>query len=185
MIADLFSMGDVSPSGSAVISDCGLYRYRLERGPFDLPMIAPIQGLYGKTFAFFGVNPSTADHTIDDATVRKWIGFTKTWGGKRFIVGNVFAFRATDVRELRATHEPRGDNGPHLTAIAADADVLVPCWGNRDKVDRTLRHHFDATLDLLLATGKPVMHFGLTGSGDPKHPLMLGYDTPLINWRTA
>nr|WP_246217502.1 DUF1643 domain-containing protein [Paraburkholderia panacisoli] len=51
------------------------------------------------TFAFFGVNPSTTDATLDDATARKCIGFTKPNGGRRLIVGNVFAVRSTDVHE--------------------------------------------------------------------------------------
>lgn len=160
---------------SAVLSPCGLYRYRLER---SVAMDGPV-------YAFFGINPSTADANLDDATVRKWIGFVKTWGGSRFIVGNVFAFRATDVRELATAGNPGGlENLPHLMRIAADADVLVPCWGNRDKVPRELRSRFDDVLAMLIATEKPVMHFGLTASGDPKHPLMLGYATPLQDWTT-
>ena len=55
--------------------------------------------------AFFGVNPSTADASSDDSTVRKWRGFTQRWGGSRFIVGNVFAYRSTDVRQLAAVEE--------------------------------------------------------------------------------
>ncbi|MGM3851662.1 DUF1643 domain-containing protein, partial [Salmonella sp. NW36] len=73
---------------SAIISKCGMYRYRLERD------VQP----EGLVFGYFGVNGSTATATEDDHTVRKWIGFTKVNGGRRFIVGNAFAFRATDVR---------------------------------------------------------------------------------------
>lgn len=161
---------------SAIISDCGLYRYRLEREV----------GMDGPVYAYFGVNPSTADASIDDATVRKWVGFTKVYGGRRFIVGNVFAYRATDVRELAKADNPIGlVNIPHLLRIAADADVLVPCWGNRDKVPRELRPRFDDVLAMLHASSKPVMHFGLTASGDPKHPLMLGYATPLAPFSTG
>lgn len=156
---------------SAIISPCGQYRYRLER----------TVGMEGPVYAFFGVNPSTADATVDDATVRKWIGFVKTWGGSRFIVGNVNPFRATDVRELAANRMTIGamhDQLQHLEAIVRDADILVPCWGNRSKA-KHLGRDFDTVLQMLLSSGKPVMHFGLTASGDPKHPLMLGYDTPL------
>lgn len=165
---------------SAILSACGLYRYRLERDVF-----ANGHAL-GKTIAFFGVNPSTADATLDDATVRKWRGFAMRLGGYRFIVGNVFAYRATDVRELAQASNPIGlENNPHLLRIAADADILVPCWGNRDKAPRELRSRFDDVLAMLLATDKPVLHFGLTKGGDPKHPLMLGYDTPLTPWGAA
>ena len=52
---------------SAVISDCGAYRYRLDRD------VDPLLG--GPVYAFFGVNPSTADADIDVATVRKRRGF--------------------------------------------------------------------------------------------------------------
>lgn len=161
---------------SAVISPCGKYRYRLER----------TVGMEGPVYAFFGVNPSTADASVDDATVRKWIGFVKTWGGSRFIVGNVFAYRATDVRELARADDPRGpENAEHLARIASDADVLVPCWGAVAKTPLTVHHHFETALSLLRSTGKPVMHFGLTTAGNPKHPLMLGYSTPLAPFYTS
>lgn len=160
---------------SAILSACGTFRFRLER---DVQM-------EGLTFAFFGINPSTADATIDDATVRKWIGFTKVNGGRRFIVGNVSAVRATDVRTLAAklvSPAQHFENLDHLQRIIDDADVLVPCWGNRSKAPRHMRNDFDTVLSMLRASRKPVRHFGLTGSGDPKHPLMLAYATPLTDW---
>lgn len=157
---------------SAILSSCGLYRYRLDRSV----------AFSGPVYAFFGVNPSTADATVDDATVRKWIGFTKTWGGRRFIVGNVFAFRATDVRGLATANDPFGpDLGDHITDIIAEADILVPCWGSVSKVPPKLRFAFDVLMDALASSGKPVKCFGRTKAGDPKHPLMLGYGTPLVD----
>ena len=159
---------------SAIISPCGQYRYRLEREV----------GMNGLTFAYFGINPSTADAQLDDATVRKWIGFTKVNGGRRFIVGNVFAFRSTDVKALMRADDPIGsENRAHLMQIAADADVLVPCWGDTKKVTGALRHAFGHLFVELIATGKPVKTFGLTAGGDPKHPLMLGYNTELVEWK--
>jgi hypothetical protein len=161
---------------SAILSPCGKYRFRLER---DVDLLAG-----GPVFAYFGVNPSTAGAHVNDSTVRKWIGFTKVFGGSRFIVGNVFAYRATDVRELLNDPAPAFslEQQQHLRAIAADADVLVPCWGNRSKVPADRRHHFENVLHLLRQTGKPIKVFGFTMSGDPLHPLMLGYDTPLLDW---
>lgn len=156
---------------SAIISPCGQYRYRLDR---------TIATTSGPVYAFFGVNPSTTDASLDDATVRKWKGFCRRWGVGRFVVGNVFAFRATDVKDLALVDDPFGPEiGEHTTNIIAEADVLIPCWGNTTKVPPRLRFAFDVLPDTLLASGKPVQHFGLTASGDPKHPLMLGYDTAL------
>ena len=156
----------------AVISDCGKYRYRLDRD---------VDGMFGgHIYAFFGVNPSTADADIDDATVRKWQGFVRRWEGARFIVGNVFAYRATDVKELAKADAPIGPlNDRYISSICEEADILVPCWGDRGKLPKRLRHHLDFALAYIGACGKPVMCFGLSKSGDPLHPLMLGYDTTL------
>ena len=160
---------------SAIISPCGKYRYRLER----------TVAMEGQVYAFFGINPSTADASQDDATVRKWRGFTKTWGGSRFVVGNVFAYRATEVRALATVADPYGPEiGDHITSIIEDADILVPCWGNTTKVPPQLQDAFDVLMDALVSSGKPVRHFGKTNGGDPKHPLMLGYNTVLQNWVT-
>lgn len=173
---------------SAIISPCGQYRYRLERASLA-PLPEVIVGddafhpLAGKVLAFFGVNPSTASADIDDATVRKWIGFCRRWGVQRFLVGNVFAYRATDVRELASVADPFGDEvGDHTTDLINEADILVPCWGCTDKVPPKLQFAFDVLMDALVSSGKPVKHFGLTKAGDPKHPLMLGYSTELQDW---
>lgn len=158
---------------SAIISPCGTYRQRLDR----------TVGLSGPVFAYFGVNGSTAGPIENDHTVRKWIGFTSRFGGSRFIVGNPFDLRATDVRELSRHPAPVSpDNDRYLREIIAEADILVPCWGNTSKVAPRLRHHFPALLDMIHASGKPVKVFGFTQSGDPLHPLMLSYETKLIDW---
>lgn len=158
---------------SAVLSACGLYRHRLDR---DVQMD-------GIVAALFGINPSTADAMVNDATIRKDIGFAKVNGWRKIIKGNVFDWRATDVRELARVQEPLSyDNFKHIEQIAAEADILIPCWGDRAKVPRTLHHRIDKMLAFLRAQGKPVMSFGLTIGGDPKHPLMLAYSTQLIEF---
>lgn len=156
----------------AVISECGKYRYRLSR---------EVQA-EGKTFAFFGINPSTADASIDDPTVKKWKGFSLRNGAARFLVGNVFSYRSTDVRALATVAAEGDEHWPHIFKIIEDADVLIPCWGSREKVPPRLRPYIDDLLNEIVSSGKPVFHFGKTASGDPKHPLMLGYSTPLLPW---
>lgn len=172
---------------TAILSPCGLYRYRLERNVELLPLLELAgDGAYelrGKVIGFFGVNPSTADASIDDQTVKKWIGFCQRWGAQRFIVGNVFAYRTKDVTLLAGIEDPFGPEiGDHITDIINEADILVPCWGRIRKVPPKLQFAFDVLLDALVSSGKPVMHFGLTKDGDPGHPQMLGYDTPLTLW---
>ncbi len=162
---------------SAIISSCGLYRWRLERSIsiFDQLVIA-----------YFGINPSTANASIDDQTVAKWIGFSERMRAGRFIAGNVFGYRAKNVKELAKVADPVGLlNDAHLVAIIAEADILIPCWGDRSKVPASLHHHIDRTLGLILNSGKPVKTFGLTAGGDPKHPQMLGYNTELVDYERA
>lgn len=164
---------------SAIISKCGRYRYRLERDVQEK----------GLVFAYIGINPSTADASIDDATVRKWKGFALANGCSRFLVGNIFAFRATDVGELKTAIDPIGEeNARHLREIFNDADIIIPCWGSRTKIPKNLRSNIDAMVWTLFhqtvvsLTSKPLKVFGFTKSGDPMHPQMLAYSTKLIDW---
>lgn len=118
------------PAMSAIISPCGLYRTRLER---DLGRPGPI-------VAILGVNPSTADATTNDATIRKDIGFGARHGWGRLIKGNKFAYRATDVKVLRSVADPVGpDNDAHLEAIMRDADIVIAAWGPLSKLPTPLR----------------------------------------------
>lgn len=156
---------------SAILSDCGTYRYRLDRR---------IQGV-GRLFVYLGVNPSTADADTDDATTRKWLGFTKRHDGRGYVAVNPFAFRATDVRELASADDPVGPlNDWHIDEALDEADVIVPCWGNAAKLPHDLRPRLEEVKRKLLLYDKPVLTFGLTAGGDPRHPLMLGYDTELV-----
>lgn len=158
---------------SAILSSCGQYRWRLERDIQDTGIVV----------ALIGINPSTADATVNDQTIRKDIGFGERLGWRKIIKGNVFAYRATDVKKLRAVVDHNeATNADHLRRICADADMVIPCWGDRTKLPPELRPWLVRTLALLQDSGKPLMCFGLTQGGDPRHTLMLGYATPLIPW---
>ena len=80
------------PLHGAVVSDDGLYRYILTR-TWDRSLPALV---------FCMLNPSTADATVDDPTIRKCIGFAQRLGYGGIIVVNLFAYRATKPRELYA-----------------------------------------------------------------------------------
>jgi len=86
------------------------------------------------------VNPSTADADVEDATTRKWKGFVERWNGDGYEVVNLYAFRATDPKYLVKADNPRGTrNLVHIKEMADRVDVLVPCWGNLQKVPRSIR----------------------------------------------
>ncbi|WP_232056561.1 DUF1643 domain-containing protein [Pseudoalteromonas sp. A25] len=99
------------------------------------------------------------------------------------MVGNVFGYRATNVKELATVMDPIGsENFTHISDVIAEADILVPCWGSRTKLPKELRENLDNFMEMLIQSDKPVYCFGKTASQDPKHPLMLSYDTKLVMW---
>lgn len=158
---------------SAIFSPCGNYRYRLERS-------GPGRG----ATAIVMVNPSTADAETDDATIRKLRGFGERHGWGRLIVGNLFAWRATDVRELGRVGDPVGpDNDRHLAEIFADADRAVLAWGPLAKQPRFHRGRWREVLEMCRAKHRKPLAIGEPARcGQPKHPLMLGYGSPVAPW---
>ena len=158
---------------SAVLSPCGRYRYRLEREI----------SLFGPVAAVIMVNPSTADAEIDDATIRRVVGFGKRLGWSRAIVGNVFAYRATDIRDLASVADPVGpDNSKHLAEILREADTAIVAWGTLAKLPSTLRDQWRTVLEIAMKIGVPLRSFGVANDGHPRHPLMLSYQAELQDW---
>jgi hypothetical protein len=158
---------------SADFSECGKYRYRLERET----------GIVGPTAAVIMVNPSTATASRDDHTIRKLNGFARCFRIGRFVVGNKFALIATDIRDLRAAADPVGpENDAHIERILRDADVHIVAWGPLSKLPPSLRGRWRDVARIADRVGCELMCLGTARDSHPRHPLMLGYDTPLIPW---
>lgn len=161
-------------TGSAVFSSEGQYRYRLER----------VCAGTGPVVAGIMVNPSTAGAEVNDATIRKWLGFGHGLNARRFIIGNKFAHVATDVRLLGASIAPVGpDNDRHLEQILRDADVHIVAWGPLGKLPPKLRNRWRDVVAIADRVGCRLMCWGTAQDGQPRHPLMLAYATPLIEWQ--
>lgn len=160
---------------SAVFSDepVPLHRYRLER----------YLHREGRTAALIGVNPSTASDLVDDATVVKLYGFADQLGIARWIVGNPFAFRATDVRNLADAADPIGpDNDRHLEQILRDADLHIVAWGPVTKLPARLRERWREVVAIAARVGCPLHALATAQCGHPKHPLRLGYECRPTPW---
>lgn len=161
--------GSTDPDSAALSSD-GRYRYRLTRGSLHRsPMMHWVM-----------LNPSTADATQDDPTIRKCIGFAKRAGYGAITVHNLFAVRATDPKEMRRLPDPVGpDNHDFITLMIEHAEgwrePVVCAWGahggfmEQDQTTMAWLERLDPAL--LWCLGK-------TRAGQPRHPLMLGYNTP-------
>ena len=152
----------------AWLSPCGRYRYALTR-----------RWAEGPAAAFVMLNPSTADAREDDATVRKCVGFARRWGAGGLVVANLYALRATDPRDLARAADPvGGEAADHVLRrvhdLAADIRWVVAAWGG------SLPPGGDARARAVVAiVGPLVWCFGRTRGGQPRHPLMLSYDTRL------
>jgi hypothetical protein len=158
---------DLPETSSAVISDDGVYRYQLTRlRPGSGPPL--VMGM---------LNPSKADHEINDPTVVRCIGFADRENASELIIWNAFGLRATDPRELRRHADPVGpDNDQHIRALCTPGSRVVVAWGNggnlygRDKI----------VTAMLAATGVRLMCLGVTKDGSPRHPLYVKADAPLL-----
>lgn len=159
---------------TATISPCGSYRYTLYRRiPSVLRWVNPC--------LFVMLNPSTADATLDDPTIRRCISFAKREGCTDLTVVNLFALRATDPAELRKHNDPFGpDNAKHLSEqILKHQNIgsIVVAWGANPI---TNREYIGVAKMALKNAG--ALCLGMTKDGSPRHPLYVKNDQPLIPW---
>jgi len=140
----------------ARLSECRSYRYVLWRIWDDsLPKVM-----------FVGLNPSTADGTEDDPTIRRRVHFAEKWRYGGIYMLNLFAYRATDPDELRLAEDPVGPrNDLFLRQYAGKAGMIVASWGNHGS-HRSCSQHVIRMLPRMLC-------FGMTVKREPKHPLYL------------
>lgn len=158
---------EASSSRTAVVSACGTYRYRLGR---RWDHTAP-------PLCFVMLNPSTADHVADDATIRKCVGFASRYGYGALDVVNLFAYRATNPACLRAAGFPIGplNDGWIETAARAAGDVVV-AWGAQA---RARPSRVRDVLDILKRCNVRPYVLDRCDDGAPAHPLMLPYSCSL------
>lgn len=149
-----------------------IYRYTLWRrwSAFGVP---PLGGSYVN---FICLNPSTADETTDDPTVRKCVKFARTWGYDALCITNLFAFRSTKPADMIKAADPVGfGNDRHILKIAAEAALVVCSWGRdgafmgRGSIVRRMIAHCDP-------------HYLRLTREQPWHPLYLPDNTRPSRW---
>jgi hypothetical protein len=155
----------------ATISSCGTYRYTLNRKiPSVLRWVKPV--------LFIMLNPSIADAQIDDPTIRRCIGFAKSWECTDLTVVNLFALRATDPSELEKAIDPIGpENDFHLKEQIEKHSLVgltVVAWGSKPIAKERAKN--------LMPVFNNVKCLGITKDGSPKHPLYLKNESELISW---
>lgn len=159
-------------NSGATFSEDRVFRYRLWR--------TWAEGM-PRTLVVIGLNPSTADETMNDPTIRRCIQFAKREGCGSLVMLNLFAFRATDPVALRRRYVAGWDCvGPLNDSAIIDACtlpqvVVVAAWGGLGK----LGGRDEQVLKILRARGVRVHCLGLTKLDTPRHPLYLPHTAPL------
>ncbi len=152
----------------AQFSRCRTYRYALWRR-------WNWRG-YANQLMFIGLNPSTADETQDDPTVRRCIRFAKDWGYSGLVMMNAFGFRATDPKVMAAASDPIGPgNDRAFRTQRSQVGMVVAAWGNHCSVERAQR--------ICKVINGPIHCLATNKSGQPKHPLYMAAKTqPKLYW---
>lgn len=172
-MADLFGYDHYERlSRSAEISECGRYRWWLRR--------SWLHGGNGKVVCFIMLNPSTADALIDDPTIRRCIGFVKSWGYSTLSVRNLFALRATDPKELLTADNPTGgQRGDGELCASLTANLVVVAWGADVPFGR------DGWFLKTVAKTFPLYCLRVTKNGSPQHPLYCRADLQPVPFNEA
>lgn len=161
---------------SAIISNCKNYRYLLERD------ISPS----GKgTILFIMLNPSTADHSIDDPTIKRCLSFSTNFCMEKLKVINLFAYRSTDPRQLKVVTDPYGpENKKYQEEEIMKADKIVCAWGTKGKMLNAENQMYK----LISTLGRTAYALEFTKNRHPKHPLYVRGSCDLIEipiWEKA
>lgn len=171
MITRSHQKGDAA--SIALYSDCERYRYLLTR----------VWDESRPRALFILLNPSTATEVQNDPTVERCERRARALGFGGFRVTNIFAYRATDPKVMRAQADPVGPGNDaaireSLEWAAGAGDRIICAWGAHGA-------HLGrgaAVEALLRDSGRALHHLGLTKAGAPKHPLYIGYDRQPELW---
>ncbi len=166
-------MSDLFLQTGAVLSECGRFRYRLSR----------VWNANIPPAVFICLNPSTADAEADDPTIRRCVGFAKTFQCGGIVVVNLFALRATDPRELKKASDPVGpDNDSYIRHAVSWGSPIIAAWGAcQQHMPRAHNDRIAAVLKLL--SDFDLYCLGKTKDGHPRHPLMLANSAKLTLFR--
>lgn len=165
------ALQDAVTANICTMSNCRQYRYTW--WPHEFCDITP-----GRYVQFIGLNPSTADENTRDPTVRRCIQFAKDWGYSGLCMTNLFAYRATDPREMKKALKPVGpENDYWLKLIATNAGKVIAAWGNHGS-----HNSRDYLVKRLLTSVCKLEALNITKAGMPQHPLYLKADTQPRAW---
>lgn len=163
-----------SARGYALFSDDERYRFALGRKVQSAMICA------GSCIGFIGMNPSTANHEVDDQTIKKEIGFAQKLGFARMMKCNLGGFISSDPKKLLEVQNPVGEeNGKSLASLRDSCDLIIAAWGG---MDNRIWKQFRFSVEMVKSFPN-VKCLGKTKGGAPHHTSRIAYSTPLEDWR--
>jgi hypothetical protein len=125
------------------------------------------------------LNPSTADDTIDDNTIKRCIYFAKKFSGRSLSVVNLFAIKSTKPEYLLEVSDPVGkENDKYILEAVEQADKVILAWGNRG----TLNNRSENVLNMLQKHKSKLFALKVLKSKEPGHPLYINREAELVRF---
>ena len=167
----------------ATISADSVYRYSLTREWW-------LSEEKIKWICFCGLNPSIADEKIDDPTIGREIGFAQSLGANALIKVNIYAYRATDPKELIHFISKNGllmtYGGENTEAIKNAVKLarsgigkgVFAAWGDIPK-------NIKPSKFIINLLGKPIMCLGISKNNSPRHTLFLPKTACPQEWKNT
>jgi hypothetical protein len=146
----------------ADFSPCRVWRYSLWRiWEESKPVVS-----------FIGLNPSTADEVKNDPTVKRCINYAHAWGYGGMYMLNIFGYRATDPKDMKAVRDPVGPEFMDYFLHYVDcSQLIVAAWGTHG----AYRNRGNQIIETVTKRA-PLHCLRVTKNGFPNHPLYLGKD---------
>jgi hypothetical protein len=149
----------------AIFSECRQYRYALWRIWDPTKPIAMIIGL----------NPSTANETESDNTIKRLEGMVYDWKYGGFYMMNLFAIVSPDPSILKTHPDPVGKNDGWIQEIAKKCHRVIFAWGNFKEATARSKAVIDMFPDAYALY--------INKNGSPKHPLYCSRNTKPVPYR--
>lgn len=173
-------------NGYATFSECGKYRYELggDIGRPQAELLSPVvAGRRVKIALWIMLNPSTADAQHDDPTIRNCVFFSEAWGYNRILIGNIYAFRATDPKVMiRAMKSGVDVEGPENNRTLAEMvrrtrltdGIVMAAWGGDAR---------RARVDVVQQIAGRLSCLRTNNDGSPVHPLYQPHNLTPTVWQ--
>jgi hypothetical protein len=151
----------------ACFSSCRKYRYVLWR-KWDMSKPKAM---------FIGLNPSTANETESDNTIKRVVKIARNWGCGGIYMCNLFSIISSDPKILKTCPDPQMGNDGWLIYTSKKCERVVFAWGAFKEAKERCKE--------VIAMFPDAYALEILKDGSPKHPLYVKGDTVPVLYRTT